>query len=92
MIEHYKARMVQELYETGKCPNQWRAFKKAAIRKLMMLDAATNLSDLQSPPGNRLEKLKGDRESQYSIRINNKWRICFEWGTGAKEVEIVDYH
>jgi len=58
-----------------------------------MLDAAENVGDLRVPPGNRLEKLKGDREGQYSIRINDQWRICFEWRDGdAYEVEITDYH
>lgn len=58
-----------------------------------MLDAAVDLEDLRVPPSNRLEKLKGDREGQYSIRINRQWRICFAWSKGgASEVEIVDYH
>ncbi len=67
--------------------------RKAALRRLYALDAATNLLDLRSPPSNRLEKLRGDRAGQYSIRINDQWRICFVWGeTGAWDVEIVDYH
>jgi toxin HigB-1 len=58
-----------------------------------MLDAATSLDDLRVPPGNRLERLKGERASQYSIRINDQWRICFTWRAGdAYDVEIVDYH
>jgi proteic killer suppression protein len=58
-----------------------------------MLDAATELGDLRAPPGNRLEALQGDRRGQHSIRINNQWRICFEWRAGGAElVEIVDYH
>lgn len=58
-----------------------------------MLDAAMNLSDLRVPPGNRLERLRGDRAGQHSIRINDQWRICFRWDQGdAYEVEIVDYH
>ena len=64
-----------------------------ALRKLRMLDAAEGLNDLRSPPGNRLERLRGDRARQHSIRINERWRICFRWRTGdAYEVEIVDYH
>ena len=64
-----------------------------ALRKLKMLDAAAKLIDLASPPGNRLEKLKGEREGQSSIRINDQWRICFVWKEGdAYDVEIVDYH
>lgn len=67
--------------------------QRTALRKLLMLDAASVLTDLRVPPGNRLEKLKGDREGQYSIRVNDQWRVCFEWRSGdAYEVEIVDYH
>ena len=67
--------------------------RKAALRKLLLLDAAVALDDLRVPPGNRLEKLASDREGQYSIRINDQWRICFKWKDGnAYEVEIVDYH
>jgi toxin HigB-1 len=64
-----------------------------ALRKLIMLDAAESLDDLRVPPGNRLEKLSGKRTGQRSIRINDQWRICFEWRDGdAHQVEIVDYH
>lgn len=67
--------------------------QRAALRKLLLLDAAQSLDDLRVPPGNRLEKLAADREGQYSIRINEQWRICFAWRDGdAFEVEIVDYH
>lgn len=67
--------------------------QRAAYRKLLILDAAETLEDLKVPPGNRLEKLSGDRRGQYSIRINDQWRICFEWRNGdAYEVEITDYH
>lgn len=67
--------------------------QRLGLRKLRMLDAATTLEDLKSPPGNRLEKLAGDRAGQWSIRINQQWRVCFEWrGSDAHEVEIVDYH
>jgi proteic killer suppression protein len=71
-------------------PNQiWRV----GTRKLLILDGAESLQDLRIPPGNRLEKLKGDRAGQYSIRINDQWRICFKWSKGhAHEVEITDYH
>ena len=65
--------------------------KKARI-KMQLIDAAGNISDLRIPPGNRLEKLAGDREGQHSIRINDQWRICFTWNKGAHEVEIADYH
>lgn len=67
--------------------------QRAAWRKLAMLDAAEILGDLRVPPGNRLEKLAGDRTGQYSIRINRQWRICFRWSeAGPEDVEIVDYH
>jgi toxin HigB-1 len=64
-----------------------------ALRKLRLLNAAKRLDDLRVPPGNRLEALKGDRTGQWSIRINDQWRICFRWAqAGAEDVEIVDYH
>lgn len=69
-------------------PPPWEAWRKLAI-----LDAAETLADLRVPPGNRLEKLRGDREGQHSIRINQQWRICFSWSdAGPEDVEIVDYH
>jgi len=64
-----------------------------AYRKLQILDAAAQLRDLSSLPGNKLEKLRGTREGQYSIRINNQWRVCFSWtADGPRDVEIIDYH
>ena len=68
--------------------------QKIALRKLLLLDAATSINDLRILPGNRLEKLVGDRKGQYSIRINGQWRICFTWTdeNNADQVEIVDYH
>ena len=67
--------------------------QRVAWRKLAILDAAETLADLRVPPGNRLEKLRGDREGQHSIRINQQWRICFSWSdAGPEDVEIVDYH
>lgn len=69
------------------------SIQKVARRKLRMIDSAQELKDLRIPPANRLEKLKGDRAGQYSIRINNQYRICFVWDSGrASRVEIVDYH
>jgi len=66
---------------------------KAANRKLMQLHNARDLEDLRAPPGNRLERLSGDRKGQHSIRINDQWRICFRWRDGdAHDVEVVDYH
>jgi proteic killer suppression protein len=67
--------------------------QRIALRRLTMLDAAASLQDLRVPPGNRLEKLSGDREGQHSIRINDQWRVCFRWKDGdAHDVEITDYH
>ncbi len=72
---------------------KFRAIERAALRKLMMLDAAPDLATLAAIPGNRLERLRGDRKRQHSIRINDQWRIFFEWKEGdAYEVEIADYH
>ncbi len=72
---------------------QFRAIERAARRKLLYLNQARNLQDLRIPPGNRLEALKGNRKGQYSIRINDQWRICFIWKDGdAFAVEIIDYH
>ncbi|MGH8597493.1 MAG: type II toxin-antitoxin system RelE/ParE family toxin [Gammaproteobacteria bacterium] len=72
---------------------RWVNIEAAARRKLDQLDAANDLRDLASPPGNRLEALRGDRKGQYSIRINDQWRVCFGWTLhGPKDVEIVDYH
>ncbi len=68
--------------------------QKIALRKLLLINAAMSINDLRVPPGNRLEKLIGDRQGQYSIRINDRWRICFVWTDedNAQQVEIVDYH
>ncbi len=72
---------------------RYAGIERAARRKLLLLHAAHRLDDLRIPPGNRLEALKGNRKGQYSIRINDQWRLCFRWGEGgADDVEIVDYH
>jgi len=93
VIANFADKHTRILFEDGVCHRQWRAFEKAALRKLDALDAADGLDDLRSPPGNRLEALKDDREGQHSIRINDQWRICFRWtGSGPDAVEIVDYH
>ena len=85
--------------DTQSVANRWRVgrfhrdIQRRAQRKLMMLNNATDLNDLRAPPGNRLEALSGERRGQFSIRINDQWRICFVWDGGdAYEVEIVDYH
>ncbi|MCA9962761.1 MAG: type II toxin-antitoxin system RelE/ParE family toxin [Anaerolineales bacterium] len=92
MIQSFRCKHTQALYE-GNDPPQFRAFKNVAVRKLTQLDAAQTLDFLRSPPGNRLEALKGDRQGQFSIRINNQFRVCFVWTeSGPINVEIVDYH
>ena len=81
------------MWETGKCRKFPPSVRKSANYKLAILDAATELSELRVPPGNRLEALKGDRNGQHSIRINDQYRVCFVWKDGdAHDVEIVDYH
>lgn len=93
MIRSFASRETERLFRrqfSRKLPHD---IQRRARVKLEILDAAENLEDLRIPPSNRLEKLIGDREGQYSIRINNQWRICFEWREGdAYQVEIVDYH
>lgn len=82
-----------ERFFSGEAVKEFSGFKKAAERKLTMLDNASDLKDLLAPPGNRLESLKRDRAGQHSIRINDQWRICFVWkADGPYEVEIADYH
>jgi len=72
---------------------RFKAVERVARRKLLQLHAATQLASLRIPPGNQLEALTGDRKGQYSIRVNDQWRVCFEWrADGAQRVEIVDYH
>jgi proteic killer suppression protein len=93
MIRSFADRATERLFADDICPAAWRGFKTAAVRKLDIIEAATRLDDLRSPPGNRLEALKGDRKGQWSIRINRQWRICFRWTPdGPADVEIVDYH
>jgi len=92
MIKSFKCEETEALFNREFSPS-FQAIQKIAYRKLLILDAATTLNDLQIPPGNRLEKLTGSRRGQYSMRINEQWRICFEWKNGdAYKVEIVDYH
>ena len=80
-------------FADGNVVRRFRAFERVAYRKLKYLMSAQTLDDLRVPPGNRLEALGGDRRGQFSIRINDQWRICFVWRDGSAEhVEIVDYH
>ena len=92
MIKSFRSRETEQLHARQRV-KQFRGFERVAQRKLRQLDIAADLRDLASPPGNRLEALHGDREGQYSIRINDQWRICFVWRDGdAYDVAIVDYH
>lgn len=91
MIRSFKDKETEGLFG-GKVSRRFRAIEKVALRKLDMLAAAHELKDLASPPGNRLEALKGDRKGQHSIRVNDQFRICFVWREGAEDVEITDYH
>jgi len=94
MIVGFKSGDTRRIFEGLSSRRYPAEIQVAALRKLLMIQAAITVNDLRTPPGNRLEKLSGDRESQYSIRINSQWRICFVWtgGNDADEVEIVDYH
>ena len=93
MIKSFRDRDTERLFQRRPVRKLGPDIQKVALRKLRMLDAATVLDDLRLPPGNRLEKLKGDRAGQHSVRINQQWRICFRWRSGdAYDVEIVDYH
>lgn len=93
MIADFACEETEQIFQgrfSRKLPTQ---IQRTARRKLLYLDEALDINDLRSPPGNRLEPLKGDREGQWSIRINDQWRICFEWDAqNASRVEIVDYH
>lgn len=93
MIKSYKCKKTRLLFENGECDKQFRQFQSAAERAGRRIEAAVELYDLRLPPSNHFEALGGDRKGQYSIRINDKWRICFTWGeSGAENVEIVNYH
>lgn len=93
MIKSFADRDSEELWVTGRSRRVPGEIRQRALVKLQLIDAAVELAFLSVPPGNRLEALRGDRRGQYSIRINDRWRICFRWtGTDAEQVEIVDYH
>jgi proteic killer suppression protein len=92
MIKSFRSKDTERLHQRKRVL-RFRAFGRMAQRKLRLLDVATNLTDVVSPPGNRLEALKGERSGQHSIRINDQWRICFRWKDGNPyDVEIVDCH
>jgi len=93
MIESFSSEETEKIFLGQVSKKFTRDIQRTARRKLIYLDDAEHLQDLLAPLGNRLEKLKGERAGQYSIRINDQWRICFKWSANkAKNVEIVDYH
>ncbi len=93
MLKSFRDRDTERLFQRQPVKKLGSDVQRTGLRKLRMLDAATILGDLRVPPGNRLERLKGDRDGQHSIRISKQWRVCFRWRSGdAYDVEIVDYH
>ena len=93
MIRSFRCKETESLFNRTFSKKLPRGIQRVAFRKLRMLNRAISLEDLRVPPANRLEALHGDRAGRYSIRINDPWRICFEWRNGdAHSVEIVDYH
>ncbi|MBT3313526.1 MAG: type II toxin-antitoxin system RelE/ParE family toxin [Anaerolineae bacterium] len=93
MIKSFKGKEAEKVFNGQFSKKFHQDIQRIAERKLIMLHKSANLADLQIPPSNRLEALKGNRKGQHSIRINNQWRICFEWRKdGVYQVEIIDYH
>jgi toxin HigB-1 len=93
VIRTFKDAETQKIYQRERSRKLPSDIQQVALRKLRMINNAVNVNDLRVPPANRLEKMSGDREGQYSIRINDQWRICFDWKNGdAFNVEIADYH
>lgn len=93
MLRSFRDKDTEQVWQRKQVRKLDEGTQRTALRKLLILDAADAIGDLRVPPGNRLEKLKGDRSGFYSIRINQQWRICFSWTeAGPEDVEIVDYH
>jgi proteic killer suppression protein len=93
VIRNFKCKETEKIFSRQVSRKLPRDIQQVALRKLRMLNRAVTLQDLRVPPANRLEKLRGNRAGQHSIRINDQWRICFEWQEGdAYNVEITDYH
>jgi toxin HigB-1 len=93
VIKSFKDRETERIFKRQKSRKLPDDIQQVALRKLRMINNALSLNDLRIPPANRLEKLSGDRLNQYSIRINDQWRICFDWREqAAYNVEIIDYH
>jgi proteic killer suppression protein len=92
VIKSFADKQTRALFETG-MSRRWNVIARVAVRKLVQIDSVATLDELNAPPGNRLEALKGDRAGLHSIRISDQWRICFRWESdGVYDVEIVDYH
>lgn len=92
MIRSFRCADTETLFKLGRV-RRWKQIERQALRKLVQLDLALSLNDMRVPPGNRLEPLKGDRAGQWSVRINDQFRLCFRWtAKGPEDVEIVDYH
>lgn len=92
-LKSFKCRETELIFNQLASKKLPAGIQRTALRKLLMMEAATSLWDLANPPGNKLEALKGDRRGQHSIRVNDQFRICFVWdGEGFQDVEIVDYH
>jgi len=90
-IKSFKCADTEMLFNLGRV-RRFVNVERSALRKLKQLDLARRLEDMRAPPGNRLEALKGDRAGQWSVRVNDQFRVCFRWNDGAEDVEIVDYH
>lgn len=91
MIKTFKCKNTAKLYQR-EFVKKFSGLERAALKRLRILDSAESLEALAGLPSNRIEALKGDRKGQFSIRINDQWRICFRWNNGADDVEIIDYH
>ncbi len=93
MINSFNCKETEKIFKRSPSRRFPLSIHRIALKKLLLIHAAGNVGELRLPPGNRLERLKGERAGQHSIRINDQWRICFEWKNGnADNVEIVDYH
>ena len=93
MIRSFRSKDTEGLWNRRRIKRLGPELSRLAYNKLVLINAAESINDLRVPPGNSLEKLGGDRAGQYSVRVNNQWRICFTWSTnGASNVELVDYH
>ena len=92
VIKSFRTKDTEDLFRLGQV-RKWSGIERPALRKLVQLNLAQSLNDMRAPPGNRLEALHGDRVGQWSIRINDQFRLCFRWtASGPEDVEIVDYH